>query len=627
MTAQLRLPADPTDPADPADPALEAPEHEAEASGLATWWPVILPIVIVLIGAWIYRWVDEDAFINFRIIDNLVGGHGLVYNLGERVEVNSDPLWLFTLTFFHEVLPFVALEWLSVVLGLACTGLGFLAGAQAVRRLAVSREEGRMFPLGLLMVSVVAGVWEFATSGLEMSMVFLWLGVCFLALVRVEARRRRPMGAAILMGLGPLIRPELGLASVVFLAALLLVVASPGWSGSSGRLRRFGAPVVAALVIPVGYQVFRMAYYALVVPNTGLAKVAGASWWSQGFTYLWNFVAPYTLWLPFLLAAPLVILRARRWWGKGDRTGVLMLATPVIVGLADLIYVVHLGGDYMHARLLLPAFFSLCLPVFASSTQMRTVAAVPVIGILAWAVICAGWLRYVPPAGSLNPQVITISNERNSWITATGNPHPVTAGDYRRALSGQAGEVLRSLSHQVATGHQALLVVTNPYTPVTQAPEAPARSPLPFTLAVDVPAIGVIGYLAGPDVYIFDDFSLANPIGSHTIVTTHARPGHEKKIGSAWMVARFGPTMQQWQAIQQRSPGSGLPSGQSVADARESLACDPLRSYLRAITSPLTLSQASSNFVRSFSYTSMSFSADPTTAVRQLCGAVSDRQP
>ena len=61
-----------------------------------------------------------------------------------------------------------------------------------------------------------------------------------------------------------------------------------------------------------------------------------------------------------------------------------------------------------------------------------------------------------------------------------------------------------------------------------QAPEVPARSPLPFTLAVDVPAIGVIGYLAGPDVYIFDDFSLADPIGSHTIVTRHARPGHEK---------------------------------------------------------------------------------------------------
>ena len=78
----------------------------------------MVPVVIVLVGAWLYRWVDEDAFINFRIIDNLLAGHGLVFNLGERVEVDSDPLWLFTLTALHEILPFMALEWLSVLLGL-----------------------------------------------------------------------------------------------------------------------------------------------------------------------------------------------------------------------------------------------------------------------------------------------------------------------------------------------------------------------------------------------------------------------------------------------------------------------------------------------------------------------------
>ncbi len=56
---------------------------------------------------------------------------------------------------------------------------------------------------------------------------------------------------------------------------------------------------------------------------------------------------------------------------------------------------------------------------------------------------------------------------------------------------------------------------------------------------MNIPAIGVIGYLAGPDVYVFDSYSLANPIGSHTVIVHHARPGHEKYIGPAWMVARF----------------------------------------------------------------------------------------
>jgi arabinofuranosyltransferase len=573
---------------------------------------VLVPVVIVLVGAWLYRWVDEDAFIDFRIIDNLVAGHGLVFNLGERVEVDSDPLWLFSLTALHEALPFVALEWLSVVLGLVCTGFGFLTGGRAVQRLGASRHEDGVFPLGLLIASVVAGVWEFATSGLEMSMVFLWLGAGFLTLVRVEARRSRAVWPAVLLGLGTLIRPELALVSVVLLAALLALVAAPGWVGGGGRWRRYGLPVAAALALPLAYELFRMAYYALLVPNTGLAKAGGSAWPAQGFSYLWNFVAPYTLWLPLLLAVPLVGGRVARWWRAGDRTGVLLLATPLAAGLVDLAYVVFIGGDYMHARLLLPAFFALCLPVFVTPAQLRTVLAVPVIGILAWAVVCAGWLRYVPPRPtSLDPQAIYLSNERNNWITATGNPHPVTAADYRHALSGQGGALLNRLSQAVPAGHQQLLVITNPYATIDPASAVPARSPLPFTLAVNIPAIGVVGYLAGPKVYLFDTFSLANPIGSHTVIVVHARPGHEKEIGPAWMVGRFG--------VPGTTAAPGGPDPASVSAARGALACEPLASYLSAITAPLTVSRALSNIGDSLRFTTLSFSADPRVAERQLC--------
>jgi arabinofuranosyltransferase len=573
----------------------------------------LVPVVIVLVGAWLYRWVDEDAFINFRIIDNLLAGHGLVFNVGERVEVDSDPLWLFTLTGLHEVFPFVAIEWVSVFLGLFCTGAGFLAGGRAVQRLAGSRDGTTVFPLGLFVVSVVAGVWEFATSGLEMSMVFLWLGASFLLLVRVEARRGRAVPTAVVMGLGPLIRPELALGSAVFVAALLVVVAAPGWSGTGRRLTRYGLPVAAALALPVAFEIFRLGYYALVVPNTGLAKAGGAAWWSQGFTYLWNFVAPYTLWVPLALAVPFVALPARHWWRRGDRVGVLVLVTPVVVGLADVVYVVHVGGDYMHARLLLPGFFALCLPVFVTVGRLRRMLIVPLIGIAVWSVACVGWLRFVPPkVTSLNPQTVFISNERNNWISATGNAHPVTAADYRRALSGTGGALLNRLARQVPAGRQRLLVITNPYAPIDRSGTRPARSSLPFTLVVNVPAIGVLGYLAGPDVYVFDSYSLANPIGSHTVIVRHARPGHEKYIGPAWMVARFG--------IPAGAPVPGGPSASAVSDARRALGCEPLAGYLRAITAPMSVSRFVSDFTHALGYTTMSFSADPSRAAVELCG-------
>ncbi len=573
----------------------------------------MVPVVVVVVGAWLYRWVDEDAFIDFRIIDNLVAGQGLVFNVGERVEVTSDPLWLFSLTGLHEVIPFVSLEWLSVILGLLCTAGGFVAGGRAAQRLGRSRHEGWVFPLGLVMVSAVAGVWEFATSGLEMSMVFLWLGLSFAALVRVEQRRRRAAPVGLLLGLGVLIRPELALMSVVLLAALLVVVSAPGWASGRGRVGRGIGVLVAAAAVPLAYQLFRMSYFALLAPNTGLAKAAGSAWWSQGFTYLWNFVAPYTLWLPLLLAVPFVAVRVSTWWARGDRTGVVVLVAPIAAGLADLVYVVYVGGDYMHARLLLPAFFAICLPVMVARHQLRTALVVPLAGIVAWAAVAAVWLRFVPPpVTGLNPQTVFISNERNSWIDATHRAHPVTAADYRDALSGRAGTRLGVLARRTAPGGQQLVVVTDPFAPFGTWSRERATSPLPFAVAVNVPAIGVLGYVAGPRVYLYDEFSLANPVGSHTSVVRHARPGHEKYVGPAWMVARFGTPG--WTYV----PGG--PTTASVASARAALGCDPLRSYLHAITSPWTFGRALSNLGHSFGFTALSYSADPRVAAQQLCG-------
>ena len=577
-----------------------------------TWWPVLVPLALVLAGAWTYRWVDEDAFIDFRVIHNLLAGHGPVFNVGERVEVDSDPLWMATLALVHLVLPMVSLAWTSVALGLICTAGAFLAAGRAAAVLCERRVGGTPIPVGLVMVSAVAGVWEFATSGLEMSMVFLWLASSFLLLARVERSRTHALPAAVVAGLGVLIRPELALGSATYLVALVALVAAPSWRGAGARHGRIAATVAAAVAIPVASEIARMAYYALVIPNTGLAKAAASTWWSQGFRYLWNFVGPYWLWLPLVACASLVARLAVPWWRRGDRAGVLLLATPLVVAAADAFYVVAIGGDYMHARLLLPAFFAASLPVVVTTRQLRGMTAATVAVVAVWAVVCAGWLRYVPGPALPGNTTAYISNERNNWISATGVAHPITTADYRRALSGRAGAVLRSLANSVPAGHQEMVVITDPYAPIVASDARPARSPLPFTLAVNLPAIGVIGDLVGPDVYVFDSYSLADPIGSHTTVAVHTRPGHEKYLGPAWMVARFGV------------PGSpsvpGGPSDAQVSAARRALGCQPLAGYLRSITSPLTLGRAWSDIVHSFSYTGFSFSPEPRVAVRQLCG-------
>ena len=73
---------------------------------------------------WVRRWVEEDAFLNFRVVEQIRAGHGPVFNVGERVEIFTSTLWLAMLTAARTVLPFVKIEYLSIAGGLLLTGLG-----------------------------------------------------------------------------------------------------------------------------------------------------------------------------------------------------------------------------------------------------------------------------------------------------------------------------------------------------------------------------------------------------------------------------------------------------------------------------------------------------------------------
>ena len=84
--AMTTLAADTTE-----QPTTAAPPrwHHALASSV-----VFVPALIVAAGGWQHRWMDEDAFINLRIVDQIFAGHGPVFNAGERVEAATSPLWL-----------------------------------------------------------------------------------------------------------------------------------------------------------------------------------------------------------------------------------------------------------------------------------------------------------------------------------------------------------------------------------------------------------------------------------------------------------------------------------------------------------------------------------------------------
>jgi len=309
-------------------------------------WLLLLAIAAVgIVRAQDVAWICDDAFISLRYAENLVEGHGLVYNPGERVEGYTNLLWTLLLA-GGLALGAPPLAW-AEALGLLCyVGLAATLGAACARR---HRETGApLVPLAAGLVLVVPDLHDWATGGLETSL-FAWLGVWGLWWARSAAGRpRRALGAGVLLSLLVLTRPD-GLLWAGW-AALA------GWlPPRTGDARKRAAALLAplALTLAVGVPA-KLAYYGELLPTAFHAKSVLDPYPAQGLVYLGLFLAENWM-LPVALGVAGFAARRRyRNRGAGLAPGDgddLFYAGAALLYAA---YVVWVGGDFMAARRLVP---------------------------------------------------------------------------------------------------------------------------------------------------------------------------------------------------------------------------------------------------------------------------------
>ncbi|WP_252441550.1 arabinofuranosyltransferase [Pseudonocardia humida] len=533
-----------------------------------------------------------------RTVRNLLAGDGPVYNAGERVEANTSTLWTGLLA-LPGLVPGVSLNWAAVVLGLVLSVLGLGLGMDGARRLAGGRR--RIVPLGALVVVALPPFWDFGTSGLETGLIVGWLGLTWWLLVRrLEALRRasddgagngsaptgRAWPAAVVLGLAPLVRPDLALFGL--LAAVVLVLLE----------RRRGLPrlvglAAAAAAVPLAYEVFRAGYYGLLVPSTALAKEAGDPRWEQGLLYLDDLTATYRLWVPLaalLVAAVLLVVR------RPDGDPRLRVATaavavaPVLAGLLLAVYVIRVGGDFMHGRMLLPALFSLVLPVLVVPLIWRTVLPVAVVG--AWAFVCVLGLR--PAYEDLGPG--GIANERLYYVRLVDALYPVAAEDFRTHPM-----VPEGVAALEATAQPSLALAAPRPDGELEWRLLPAPPGAPDSIAWL--NLGVAGELAPLDVRVHDGVGLVNPLAAHATGLPDGRIGHDKDLPPAWYVADAGVV----------DDGGFAPPDQ-LAAARAALACPATAEVLDSVRAPLTAERFWQNLTGAWERTSYRYDRDPTVA-------------
>ena len=302
------------------------------AARFAPW--ILVAALGLALAAMVVRlaWLSDDAYITLRCVENLMRGHGPVWNVGERVQAYTHPLWFWLLA---------AVRWLSGEHYVTTLALSFALTAGAVVGLARLARRPLAIAAVLAVLCGSRAFGDYATSGLETPLVLLLV----VALARVDAATpaggTRIRAVALLAGL--LMLTRLDLAALV--APLLLVHAWPGPPRRSLAAVALGCAPLAA------WSAFATWYYGSPFPITAYAKafatgVPQAALFAQGWRYVVHTFGHDPVTLAAIAGGVGAALLRAELRGRA-------LAAGAVCGV---LYVVRVGGDFMAGRFFVPAF-------------------------------------------------------------------------------------------------------------------------------------------------------------------------------------------------------------------------------------------------------------------------------
>lgn len=465
----------PTSAPHPGAPTL--PRHARwVAAGLGLLW-----LKILLSCAW----QGDDAFITHRTAANLVNGHGAVWNIGERVQSYTHPLWFALSTFCHAAFgeAYVSMSVISIVL------MGVTVAAVGVGQ----SRDWRVGALAALALSCSAAVVDYGVSGLENPLVYVLLLAGLAACTRLPLPKEIFAAGLILTAVG-LTRMD----TLVLAGPPLLAMAS----GLQPR-RKAWRPLLLASTPFLLWEMFSVFYYGTPVPNTAIAKLnLGIDKWDlaqQGMRYFaWTATHdPMTL---LLIIGGIV--------GATWRGGRVERASAVGMALY-LLYILRIGGDFMGGRFLAApavvgvALLARTLPK-ASGRAKWPMAAATVCVLLGLLWPGSRWLTDASyGVGRPMAEVVDssgVADERAYYQPTTG--------------------LLRNLSAWSALRDAGLPIP--PYPGARKGWKDRERRGV-----VVEGEVGFYGYFAGPGTYVVDGWALCDPL----LARLPYHPGDTWRIG------------------------------------------------------------------------------------------------
>lgn len=441
---------------------------------------IFLPMAMLAAAAMLLgtAWIGDDAFITLRVIDNFINGYGLRYNVIERVQVFTHPLWFWFLTPFYALTreAMVTTMLVSVLLSLGALWL-------VATKIAKNIEHGC-----LLVLAAVASraICHFSTSGLENPLTFLLLALFVWQLFRSE----KVWIPATIAGL--LFLNRLDLVILVGPAVAYLLIQTRG----EDRIK----VILAAMIPALAWIIFSIIYYGAPFPNTAYAKL-GTGFSTEtlilrGLEYTKDFVLTDPLLALIISKVAFDTLRSR------DRPTKL-LGAGIVLYVA---YIIVIGGDFMSGRFFTsPGFLAVCLLARAPvpqwlTEQAKMFALISVAGILAVLL------------------VMRVMEQPNFTVPSNG------VADERRFYYSNNG-LLPVLKKWLATGAEPV----HPWGQRGVWLKAEAQRAGGPIVALEGNA-GMSGFYAGPAVHNVDGLALTDAFLARMPAIPGARVGHYKRM-------------------------------------------------------------------------------------------------
>jgi hypothetical protein len=311
----------------------------------------------------------DDAYIHLRVAHNLASAAGPVFNVGERVEVTSSPLWtlllggLLALGGSEQLVLMLLSTGTALALGAATALLGFATAGSAAALIAP------------ILLALLPSYAAWTGSGMETPLALFGLALSALSALRARTTAD-VIRTCLLAGLLVYVRPE----SCAWIPALLGVAL---WSLPPAQRPRAAAIGLLAWLAPLALLFCaRFAYFHEWLPNTYYAKVAngGLAQRVHGLKYVGTFLLQHA---PYCAAAVFAL--------RSGNTRVRQLG---LICANVLLSIVWAGGDGFHfARLTLPVLPLVCCMAAAQLAELRRAPAA--LRPIAVAALCVGQVLWI----------------------------------------------------------------------------------------------------------------------------------------------------------------------------------------------------------------------------------------